>query len=217
MTTNDMDAEALLLDQTCFALHAGSLRHVPGAGRHPTGGNGQPTPHAHKPVAVGCDGRSHGQEHARAIARSGIQTSHERCRAVDQATHNKSFKRHFCKPQPLRTLAEYTVLLSQRRLRDKLPARRASSSKQIVVTVSQELAARIGARFNGHAPTRTARLVGWMPSAIGHLQGGSAAHSRQILVTVSRASTPRHGRELNCTEVTRMADERDVGLAAGQA
>jgi hypothetical protein len=136
---------------------------------------------------------------------------------VDQATHNKSFNRHFCKPQPLRTLAEYTVQVSCRLLWDKLPAMRASSSKQIVVTVSQELAARLGARFNGHAPTRTARLVGWMPSAIGHLQGGCAAHSRQILVTVSRALTPQQGRELNCAEVTLMADEREVGLAAWQA
>ena len=132
---------------------------------------------------------------------------------MDQTTHIKSFNRHFCKPPPLRTRAEYTALVSHRLLRDKLPARRASSSKQIVVTVSQELAA----RFNGHAPTRMARLVGWMPSAIGHLQGGCAANSRRILVTVSRALTLRQGRELNYAEVTRMADEREVGLAAGQA
>ena len=138
---------------------------------------------------------------------------------MDQATHNRSYNRHFCEPQPLRTLAEYAVLVSHRLLRDKLPPRRASSSKQIVVTLSQELAARFGARFNGHAPTRVARLVGWMPSAIGRLQGGCAAHSRQILVTVSRVLTPRQGRELNCAEVTRMADEREVGfrLVAGQA
>ena len=136
---------------------------------------------------------------------------------MDQATHNKSFNRYFCKPPPLRTRAEYTALVSHRLLRDKLPARRASSSKQIVVTVSQELAARLDARFNGHAPTRMARLVGWMPSAIGHLQGGCAANSRRILVTVSRALTLRQGRELNYAEVTRMADEREVGLAAGHA
>ena len=136
---------------------------------------------------------------------------------MDQATHNQSYNRHFCKPQPLRTLAECTVLVSHRLLRGKLPTGRASSGKQIVVTVSQELAARLDARFNGHAPTRMARLVGWMPSAIGHLQGGCAANSRRILVTVSRALTLRQGRELNYAEVTRMADEREVGLAAGQA
>lgn len=132
---------------------------------------------------------------------------------MDQATHDKSFNRHFCKSQPLCTLAEYAVLVSHRLLRDKLPPRRASSSEQIVVTLSQEFAA----RFNGHAPTRVARLVGWMPFAIGRLQGGCAVHSRQILVTVSRALTPRQGRELNCAEVTRMADEREVGLVVGQA
>lgn len=139
---------------------------------------------------------------------------------MDQATHDKSYNRHFCKSrptQPLRTLAEYTALVSDRLLGDKLPAKRASPSKQIVVTVSQELAARFGARFNGHAPTRMARLVGWMSAAIGHLQGRCAAHSRQIFVTVSRALTPRQGRELKCAEVTRMADEREVGLVAGQA
>ena len=136
---------------------------------------------------------------------------------MDQATHDKSFNRHFCKSQPLCTLAEYAVLVSHRLLRDKLPPRRASSSEQIVVTLSQELAARLGAGFSGHALTRMARSVGWMPSAIGHLQGGCAAHSRQILVTVSRALTPHQGRELNCAEVTRTADEHEVGLAAGQA
>lgn len=56
-----------------------------------------------------------------------------------------------------------------------------------------------------------------MPSATGRLQGGCAVHSRQILVTVSRALTPRQGRELNCAEVTRMADKREVGLVVGQA
>ena len=61
---------------------------------------------------------------------------------MDQATHNKSFNRHFCKPQLLRTLAEYTALVSNRLLRDMLPAMPASSGKQIVVTVSQELAAK---------------------------------------------------------------------------
>lgn len=136
---------------------------------------------------------------------------------MDQATHNKSFNRHVCKPQPLRTLAEYTVLVSHRPLRDELSARRGSFSKQIVVTVSQELADRLDATFIGHAPSRMARLVGWMPSAIGRLQGGCAANSGQILVTVSRASTLRQGREFNCAEVTRMADEREVGLAAVQA
>ena len=136
---------------------------------------------------------------------------------MDQATHNKSYTRHFCKPQPLRTLAEYTVLVSRRLLRGKLPTGRASSGKQIVVTVSQELAARLDARFNGHAPTRMACLVGWMPSAIGQLRGGCAANSCRILVTVSRALTLCQGRQLNYAEVTRMADEREVGLAAGQA
>jgi len=136
---------------------------------------------------------------------------------VDQATHNNSFNLHFCKPQPLRALAEYPAFVSHGLLRGQLPAGRASSSKPIVVTVSQELTAGLGARFNGHALTRTARLIGWMPSAIGHLQGGCAAHSRQILVTVSRALTPHHGRGFSCAEVTRMADEREVGLAAGQA
>ena len=61
---------------------------------------------------------------------------------MDQATHNMSFNRHFCKPQLLRTLAEYPALVSHRLLRDTLPAMRASSGKQIVVTASQELAAK---------------------------------------------------------------------------
>jgi hypothetical protein len=136
---------------------------------------------------------------------------------VDQATHDNSFNRHFCKPQPLRTLAEYTALVSHSLPQDKLPTGYASPSKQIVVTLSQELTARFGAKFNGHAPTRMARLIGWVLSAIGHLQAACAAHSRQILVTVSRALTPHHGREFTCAEVARMADEREVGLAAGQA
>jgi len=87
----------------------------------------------------------------------------------------------------------------------------------IVVTLSQESAARLDATFKGHAPSRMARLVGWMPSAIAHLQGGCAANSGQILVTMSRALTLRQGREFNCAEVTRTFDEREVGLAAGQA
>ena len=136
---------------------------------------------------------------------------------MDQATHNKSFNCHSCKPQPLSALAEYPALVSHGLLRGKLPAGRVSSSMPIVVTVSQELTAGLGARFKGHAPTRMAWLVGWIPSAIGHLQAGCAAHSRQILVTVSRALTPHHGRGFSCAEVTRMADEREVGLAAGQA
>ncbi len=86
---------------------------------------------------------------------------------MDHATHEKSFNRHFRKPQPLRTLAEYEVLVSHRLLRDKLSVGRDFSSKQIVVTVSQESAARLGAGFNGQAPSRMARLVWWMPSAIG--------------------------------------------------
>ena len=61
---------------------------------------------------------------------------------MDQATYNKSFKRHFCKPQLMRTLVEYTALVSHRLLREMLPAMPASSGKQIVVTVSQELAAK---------------------------------------------------------------------------
>lgn len=52
MTTNDMDAEALVLDQTYFALDAEAF--ATGAGRQPAVGNGQPTPHAHKPIALGC-------------------------------------------------------------------------------------------------------------------------------------------------------------------
>jgi len=137
--------------------------------------------------------------------------------AVDQATHNKSFNLHFCKLQPLRSLAEYPALVSHGLLRGKLPAGRVSSSMPIFVTVSQELTAGLGARFKGHAPTRMAWLVGWMPSAIGHLQAGCATHSRQILVTVSRAFPPHHGRGFSCAEVTRMADEREIGLVAGQA
>ena len=61
---------------------------------------------------------------------------------MDQAPHKTSFSRRFCKPQFLRARAEYTVLVSHRLLRDMLPAMRASSGKQIVVTVSQELAAK---------------------------------------------------------------------------
>ena len=136
---------------------------------------------------------------------------------MDQATHNKSFNRLVCKRLPVRTLADCTALISHRLLRDKLPAGRASSSKRILVTVSQELAARLGAGFNGHAPTRMARLVGWMPSAIGYLQGGRADHSHQILVTVSPVLTPHQCIGLNSAEVKRMADGREVGLAAGQA
>jgi hypothetical protein len=135
---------------------------------------------------------------------------------VDQVTYNKSFNRHVCKPQPLRMLAEYTVFVSHRLLRDELSARRGSSSKQIVVTVSQELAARLDATIKGHAPSPMSRLVGWMPSAIGHLQGGCAANSGQILVTLSRALTLRLGRELNCAWVTRTPGGREVRLAAGQ-
>ncbi len=136
---------------------------------------------------------------------------------MDQATHNKRFDRPVCKRQPLRTLPEYMALVIHRLLWDKLPGGRASSSTQIVVTVSQELAAGLGAGFNGHARTRMARLVGWMPSPIGHLQGGRADHSHQILVTVSPVLTPHDGIGLNSAEVTRMADGREVGLAAGQA
>jgi hypothetical protein len=136
---------------------------------------------------------------------------------VDQATHNKGFNLHFCKPQPLRALAEYPAVVSHGLLRGQLPAGRASSSEPIVVTVSQELTAGLGARFKGHAPTRMAWLVGWMRSAIGHLQAGCTAHNRQILVTVSRALPPHHYRGFSCAKVTRMADEREIGLVAGQA
>ena len=136
---------------------------------------------------------------------------------MDQATDNKNFNRHFCKPQPLRTLAEYPVFVTHRLLWDKLPAGRASSSKQIVVTVSQELAARLSARVNGHASTRMARLVVWVLSAIGHLQGGCAVRSRQMLVTVSRVLTAHQGFGLNSAEIARTPDGREVGLAAGQA
>lgn len=136
---------------------------------------------------------------------------------MDQATHNKSFNRSVCKRQPLSTLAEYTALASDRLLRGNVPVARASSSKQIVVTVSQESAARLGAGFNGHAPTRMARLVWWVPSVIGHLQGGCAARSRQMLVTVSRVLRPHHGLGLNSAEIARTPDGREVGRAAGQA
>jgi hypothetical protein len=40
---------------------------------------------------------------------------------VDQATHANSFNHHFCTPQPVRTLAEYTALVSHSLPRDKLP------------------------------------------------------------------------------------------------
>jgi len=134
---------------------------------------------------------------------------------VDQATHNKSFNRSVCERQPSRTLAEYAALVSGRLVRGRLPVARAPSSKQIVVTVSQESAARLGAGFNGHAPTRPARLVWWMPSAIGHLQGGCAARRRQMLVTVSRVLTPHQGLGFNSAEVARTPDGHEVGLAAG--
>ena len=135
---------------------------------------------------------------------------------MDQATHNKSFNRSVCNRQPLRTLAEFTALVSDRLVRGNLPVAHASS-KQIVVTVSQESAARLGAGFNGHAPTRPARLVWWMSPAIGHLQGGCAARSRQMLVTVSRVLTPHQGLGLSSAEVARTPDGHEVGLAAGQA
>lgn len=137
--------------------------------------------------------------------------------AVDQATHNKSFNRPVCKRQPLPAPAEFTALVSDRLVRGNFPVERASSSRQIVVTVSQESAARLGAGFNGHAPTRMARLVWWVPSAIGHLQGGCAARSRQMLVTVSRVLRPHHGLGLNSAEIARTPDGREVGLAAEQA
>ena len=134
---------------------------------------------------------------------------------MGQATDNKSFNRQVCKRLPLRTVAEYLIFVIHRLLRDKLPARRGSSRKQIVVTVSQELAAKLSAGFSGHAPTRMARLVGWVLSAIGHLQGGCAAHNHQILVTMSRVLTPHQGLGLNGAEVARVPDGREVGLLAG--
>lgn len=137
--------------------------------------------------------------------------------AVDQATHNKSFNRSVCERQPSRTHAEYTALVSDRLVRGRLPVARAPYSKQTVVTVSQESAARLGAGFNGHALTRPARLVWWRPPAIGHLQGGCAARSRQMLVTVSRVLTPHQGLGLNSAEIARTPGGREVGLAAGQA
>ena len=136
---------------------------------------------------------------------------------MDPATDNKSFNRDFWMPQPLRTLAEHPAFVTHPLLLDKLAAGRASSSKQIVVTVSQELAARPGAGFSAYAPTWMARLVGWMPSAIGHLHGGCAAHNHQILVTVSRVLMPHQGLGLNGAEVARMPDRREVGLPAGHA
>ena len=48
---------------------------------------------------------------------------------MHQATHKKSYNRHFCKPQSLRTRAEYTALVSHRLLRDKLPARSVGGRK----------------------------------------------------------------------------------------
>lgn len=105
---------------------------------------------------------------------------------MDQTTHNKGFNRSVCKRRPLRTLAEFMALVSDRLVRGDLPMARASSTKQIVVTVSQESSAKLGAGFNCHVPNRMAQLVRWMPSAIGHLQGGCAARSRQMLVTVSQ-------------------------------
>lgn len=136
---------------------------------------------------------------------------------MDQRTHNESFNRHLCEPQHLRTQAKDTAFASHSLLRDKPRARRASSSKQFVVTVSQELTASLGARFDGHRPARTTWFVRWIPSPIGHLQGACVALNRQILVTVSRALVPHQGREFDCAEATRMADEREFGLAAGQA
>ena len=56
-----------------------------------------------------------------------------------------------------------TALVYSHLLPDELPAGRVGYSKQIVVTVSQELTTRLGAGFNGHALTRMARFVGWMP------------------------------------------------------
>ena len=136
---------------------------------------------------------------------------------MDQATHNKSLNRSVCKRQRLRTLAEFTALVSDRLVQGNLPVARASSSNQIVVTASQESAARLGAGINGHTRTRPARLVCWMPPSIGHLQGGCAARSRQMLVTVSRVLTPHQGLGFNSAGVTRVVDWRAVGLAAGQA
>ena len=150
---------------------------------------------------------------------------------MDQATHNKSFNRHFCQPQPLRTLAKSSAYilviekavdglldgLFRRLLRGTLPAERDAYRRQIVVTVSQELTARLGAGFSGQALIRMARFVGWMPSAIGRLQGGFATQSSQILVTVSRALTPHQRGRFSCAKVTHMVDRREVGLVAGQA
>jgi len=136
---------------------------------------------------------------------------------MDQSTQNKSFKRCGCMRQPVRTLTESTALVSDRLVLGHLPVERESPSEQIVATVSQELAARFDARFNGHAPTRMPRLVGCMPSATGYLQSGCGVRSRQILVTVLRALTPRQCREFNYAEVVRTAEGREVGLAAGQA
>ena len=75
---------------------------------------------------------------------------------MDKATHNKSFNRSVCERRPSRTLAEYTALVSDLLVRGGLPVARVPSSKQIVVTVSQESAAGLGAGFNDHAPTRPA-------------------------------------------------------------
>lgn len=205
MTMNDMDTEALLLDQTCFALDAEAFDTVQGLVDKPPGATAQATPHAHMPVALGYSGRSYGQEHARAIACRGIQTVHERSRAVDKATYNKSFNHHACNWRPLRKLAEYTALVGHSLSRHELPAGRAFSGKQIVATVSQQLTARLGAGFNGHAPTRMARLVGWIAASIRHPQGGCAAHSRQILVTAPRALTPHQGLGVNPAEVIRVS------------
>ena len=134
---------------------------------------------------------------------------------MDQATHSKTFNRSVCEGQPSRTLAECTALVSDGLVRAKLPVAHAPSSKRIVVTVSQEFAASLGAGCNGHSPTRPARSVWWMPPAIEHLQGGCAVRIRQMFVTVLRVLTLRQSPGLNSVEIAR--DGHEVGLAAGQA
>ena len=44
MTTNDMDAEALPLDQTCFALHVGAFATFQGLVDNPPVGTAESTP-----------------------------------------------------------------------------------------------------------------------------------------------------------------------------
>ena len=89
---------------------------------------------------------------------------------ISRMSQADTFERADMAEMPLHTLAEYTAPVSHRLLRHALPAGRTSSSRRIVVTLSQELAPTVGAGFNGPASTWMARLVRCMPSAFGRLQ-----------------------------------------------